>query len=200
MKSRCPLHASAVALIFIAAAASGAQVDQHWLGMWTEAQHQRPAALSDTGRIAPADEPGTSLVIHGLVVDPDGAAPVANAIVFAYHTDGTGVYFRPGENDRPWRLKGWTRTDANGRFEFATIRPAPYPNRRTPAHVHLTVETPRYGRQYAGLLFADDPLVSLDERTKSDAAGRFGQVLRVQQEGPAQQVRLTIRLKARGDF
>ena len=39
-------------------------------------------------------------------------------------------------------LRGWVRTGRDGRYSFDTIKPAPYPNERIPAHVHLTVLEP----------------------------------------------------------
>src|SRR5262249_45669056 len=175
-----------------------ARVDQDWLRRWQDAQTHRPATLTEHSRIAPASEPGTPLMISGLVVGPDGVTPQAGAIVFAYHTDDSGLYSeQPGF---PWRLRGWARTDAAGRFEFETIRPGPYPNHRTPAHVHLTIESAAFGRQYGGLQLADDPLVPAADRDASIAKGRFADVLTVVHEGRAQHVQLNIKLKPKGDF
>jgi protocatechuate 3,4-dioxygenase beta subunit len=173
-------------------------VDQDWLREWQEAQTHRPATLAAQARIAPASEPGTPLRIAGEVLQPDGVTPEVGAIVFAYHTDTSGVYrAKPG---LPWRLRGWVRTDAAGRFAFDTIRPAPYPGRQVPAHVHLTVESDRFGRQHGGLQFADDPLVPPAEREAARAKGRFTDVLDVRHEGQAQRVDLVLKLKPRGDF
>jgi protocatechuate 3,4-dioxygenase beta subunit len=177
-----------------------AAVDQHWLELWNAAQALRPKTLTAHSRIAGPEEPGAAMIIKGLVVRPDGITPEVDAIVFAYHTDNTGEYFAPGTDRRNYRLKGWAKTDTAGRFEFATIRPAPYPNHRVPAHVHFTIETANNGRQYGGLLFADDPLVSQSERAQSIAAGHFGEVLNVEHTGETQVVRLNIRLKSQGDF
>src|SRR5215470_6735883 len=178
MKNRIAVAAGA--LILAISTAAVAAVDQHWLELWNERQKHRPANLTASSRIAAPQEPGTAMIIKGSVVRPDGITPEVGAIVFAYHTDNTGVYFAPGSDRRNYRLKGWAKTDAEGRFEFATIRPAPYPNHRTPAHVHFTIETAQNGRQYGGLLFADDPLVGESERAQSAAAGRFGEVLNVE--------------------
>jgi protocatechuate 3,4-dioxygenase, beta subunit len=197
MKTRYWLNACVLA-VALSVTPGFARVDPHWWGLWTEAQTHRPASLASEARIAPPGEPGTPMVIHGLVLQPDGMTPEAGAIVFAYHTDNTGVYF--GHPAQPWRLRGWTRTDAAGQFQFDTIRPAGYPSHVSPAHVHFTIETARYGRQYGGLLFADDPLVTERERSESAAAGRFGEMLIVERDGKTQHVRLNIRLESKGDF
>lgn len=46
---------------------------------------------------------------------------------------------RRGTQAHSWRLEGWAKTDFEGRFEFRTIRPGPYPGRREAAHIHLTL-------------------------------------------------------------
>ncbi len=110
-----------------------------------------------------------------------------------------GLYHAAGKTG--WRLHGWALTDAEGRFEFTTIRPAPYPGRTIPAHVHLSVEGAGVPRQWTDeLRFADDPLLSAEERATSEKAGTFGGVRPIQREGDAQVVEFNIRTKAKKDF
>lgn len=167
--------------------------------MWTEAQQRRPAAIAAVARIAPANEPGTPMIIHGRVLQSDGVTPISNVIVFAYQTDNKGLY---NTNDAPgWRLRGWAKTDANGRFEFRTIRPGSYPGTRNPAHVHLTIEGPRIARRGTGeLRFLDDPFVSAWEKQRSTAAGAFGSVRPVTTKAGVQHVDLNLRLSEEGRF
>jgi len=103
--------------------------------------------------------------------------------VFAYHTDRGGRYDRAGAPAHSWRLHGWAQADAEGRFEFLTIRPGAYPSRREPAHVHLTVFTKKARYRGGALLFADDPLVVAAEHERSTRAGAFGWVRPVRREG-----------------
>ena len=112
-------------------------------------------------RIAPLDEPGTPLVIHGRVLAQDTRTPVPDAVVFAYHTDRDGLYDNPGSPPHSWRLRGWSRTDREGRFEFETMRPGPYPASRVAAHVHFVVfaSDARYGG--GELRFEDDTFVTV---------------------------------------
>jgi protocatechuate 3,4-dioxygenase, beta subunit len=161
--------------------------DREFIAALERAQKQRPVTITTIARIAPESEPGTPLVVHGRAVAEDGSAPVANAIVFAYHTDRTGVYDKPGAGPHSWRLKGWARTDAQGRFEFRTIRPGAYPGRSEAEHIHLNIFLPD-GRRYSdGVLFADDPLVSPAERAAAS---------QVRRENGVQHVDFTFRLKA----
>lgn len=178
---------------------STAQNDPGWLRQWHAAQRERPAAIGMAGRIAQTDEPGVPLAVHGQVFQPDGATPAPNVVVFAYQTDAAGLYSRPGDAEE-WRLKGWATTDADGRFEFATIRPGPYPGRTEPAHIHMTVESRTFGRQWAELLFADDPLVTAAVRDRSAWAGRFGFVRPVRVEAGIGHVEIAVRLKRTSDF
>ena len=165
------------------------------------AQLARPARLTSSERIAPDDEPGTALVVHGRAFDADGRTPLAGATVFAYHTDRSGIYRARGEPAHTWRLKGWARTDSEGRFEFRTIRPGPYPGGMDAAHIHLTLFTADgTGHHAGGLLFDDDPLVSAVEREASHRSGEFGPVCAVRREGAAEHVDINIRLDPRQRF
>jgi hypothetical protein len=52
--------------------------------------------------------------------------------------------------------------------------PDHYPGRQIPAHVHVSLWGGGYPFQYADeLLFADDPLISAEERQRAAAAGKF---------------------------
>ena len=166
-----------------------------------EAQLARPTRLTSSERIAPDDEPGMALVVHGRAFAADGRTPLAGAIVFAYHTDRSGMYRARGEPAHTWRLKGWARTDSEGRFEFRTVRPGPYPGGKDAAHIHLTLFTADgTGHHAGGLLFDDDPLVSAAEREESRRAGEFGRVCAVRREEVAEHVDIGIRLDPRQRF
>jgi protocatechuate 3,4-dioxygenase beta subunit len=165
------------------------------LTQWEAARKLKPARVSSIERIAPAGEPGTPFVVHGTVVDPAGK-PAAGVEVLAYHTDNTGIYAAPGAAD-PWRLKGWAVTDAQGRFEFRTIRPAPYPGGQIAAHVHFLIAASCCGRQIAEVMFDDDPIATpaYRERTRGVLFGRVSRGA-----GGAQEVSYVLKLKPGGDF
>lgn len=166
--------------------------DRHYLRLYHDSQRERPALLSSSARIAPADEPGEPLQVVGTLIDMDGRTPTRDAVIFAYHTDVAGHYDRPGGG---WRLKGWARTDASGRFVFDTIRPAPYPDRSIAAHVHVCVE-PGDGsrRTLKDVLFEGDPLLAASDIRASQALDRFAYICPVRQVDGRATVNIALRL------
>lgn len=127
-----------------------------------------PEAISASLTLATRDEPGKQMLISGRIFRRDGKTPCPGVLVYLYHTDATGIYSRKGDETgiHRWhgRLHGWLRTDGEGHYEIHTIRPAPYPNRRGPAHIHAVVWEPgeRTEPHYIpDFNFADDPLVPL---------------------------------------
>jgi protocatechuate 3,4-dioxygenase beta subunit len=182
--------------------ASLAQVDPFWLRNWNEAQKSRPVTIPASGRIAASDERGTPLVIHGKIVRPDGHTPAKGVVVHAYHRDRDGFDFGPNDAAlTTWRLQGWVKTDAEGRFEFRSIRPAPDHLGREGSHVHFTVESQEFGRQWAPrLFFSDDPLVTESQRRQSREAGEFGEVREISVVDGVQHVEVRLRLKEKADF
>jgi protocatechuate 3,4-dioxygenase beta subunit len=187
-------HALAAILAAVSVPALAAQ-DTEYLRALERAQAQRPAVLSSTARIAAESEPGTPLTIRGKLFAEDGKTALADAIVFAYHTDRQGLYDKVGAPAHAWRIRGWAKTAADGAFEFRTIRPGRYPGDRIPAHVHFTVFTGS-ARYHAGeLRFEDDDVVPAREREASRQEGSFGSVRPVRKEGNGEIVDVAIRLK-----
>ena len=175
--------------------------DVEFIRAWERAQREKPAVLKSRVRIAPADEPGIPLIMHGRVFRADGRTPAPGMTVFAYHTDRTGLYDERSKGPHSWRLRGWAKTDASGRFDFDTIRPAPYPGRGVAAHVHLSIEGPGVKRRWAtGVLFSDDELVTAAEREASARAGVFGDVRTVRTRDGVQEIDVQIRITETGLF
>jgi protocatechuate 3,4-dioxygenase beta subunit len=137
-----------------------------------------PEDLSSVARIAPRDEPGEPMRIEGRVTRADGA-PAAGVIVYAYHTDIHGVYprderLRGQAAYRHGTLRGWARTDDEGRYRFDTVRPGAYPDSDTPQHVHMHVIEPGLCTYYIdSIVFDDDPRLTADMRSQYDS-GRGG--------------------------
>jgi len=127
---------------------------------------EAPLNVSWRTTISPKDELGKKLIISGTVYFPDGKTPAKDVIIYVYHTNSEGIYPKKGNEDGHGKyhgyLRGWMKTDANGKYEFETIRPAPYETHDgEPAHIHYTIEHPDYPEYWlTGLWFSDDPRVA----------------------------------------
>jgi protocatechuate 3,4-dioxygenase beta subunit len=132
----------------------------------------REATWSAT--IADASEPGERLILTGTVFGGDGK-PREGVTVYAYHTDANGFYRK-----KPWgrpRLRGWARTDADGRYEFHTIKPGPYPMRRNPAHIHMTIAIPDQVEWWIPeLRFTGDSFLDAGEVEREARQGTFASI------------------------
>jgi protocatechuate 3,4-dioxygenase beta subunit len=128
-------------------------------------------------------EPGDPLIITGTIYSPDGHTPVEGATLWVYHTDATGHYSplsESGGDNRNTRLHGVMRTNAEGRYEFRTIRPAAYPGRNIPAHIHAYVSAPGYPEYWIDdYLFEGDLLITGEMRQKSVGTGTFSSILQL---------------------
>jgi protocatechuate 3,4-dioxygenase beta subunit len=67
------------------------------------------------------------------------------------------------------------KTDAQGRYQFKTIRPASYPNRQAPQHIHPIIKEPGTSLYWIDeYLFEDDPLLTSSERSRQEKRGGSG--------------------------
>jgi protocatechuate 3,4-dioxygenase beta subunit len=152
-----------------------------------------------SAKLAGPNEPGEPLHVTGRVLAPDGVTPAAGVTFYAYHTDARGHYSRwPGSTPR---LRGWMKTGPDGRYEYKTIRPGAYPGRTNAAHIHTQFwgagVPPQYGTD---LLFQGDPLLTEEERRRSDALGRFAFIRPAERDGNGMwHATHDIRLKSLGD-
>jgi len=138
-------------------------------------------------RLADANEPGEPVEISGTIYQVDGTTPAANVILYVYHTDATGLYAPgPGQTDarRHGRLRGWMKTDASGRYKFHSLKPAAYPGRAIPAHIHPIIKEPDKNEYYIDeYRFEDDPLLTAGERAKEEKRGGSGIIKLTRQNG-----------------
>lgn len=107
---------------------------------------KNPVGVPWTTVLAGASEPGDRMRLSGQVFAADGVTPAPGVVIYAHHTNAEGLYAN-GSPETVWsrrhgRLRGWARTDMDGRYRFDTIKPAPYPDMTMPAHVHLFVGEP----------------------------------------------------------
>ena len=91
----------------------------------------------------PGTAAGTPLRLTGRVVDTAGRA-IRRTVVEIWQCDANGRYHhsrdRPGGRDEGFQGFGRTNVDADGAYDFRTIRPVPYGG-RTP-HIHMLVRPP----------------------------------------------------------
>ncbi|HEV2705395.1 MAG TPA: hypothetical protein VGV59_05695 [Pyrinomonadaceae bacterium] len=149
---------------------------------------QPPANLSWRTTITGKDEPGEPLIVSGRIFDADGRTPLSGITLYVYHTDARGKY-----SDQPYdgrgtpptpRLRGWMRTDASGRYEFTTIKPAAYANRTNPAHIHSSASGAGYRERWIDeFWFAGDPLLTEAMRARHEGSGSFSPIMLIRRDG-----------------
>lgn len=139
-----------------------------------------PANVSWKTMLSTDADTGEKMLISGTVFDLDGKTPVPNALIYLYHTDIEGFYGRRKDEAKHGRYRGWLLTDAKGRYEFQTIKPAPYPENRFAAHIHFTLTTAsRKEDWFDNILFEGDPLISERERKEAGNKGGFQPILKL---------------------
>ncbi len=114
------------------------------------------------GRVREAG--GEVLHLSGRVVDA-GGEPVPGTLVEIWQCDANGRYLHqgdPGDAARDPYFQGFgaTRSDADGRYRFRTIRPVPYPG-RTP-HIHARAIRPDGGKLITQIYLEGHPLNQRD--------------------------------------
>ncbi len=137
-----------------------------------------PEKISWETTIAGSNELGEPLIISGVFYKQDGKTPAPGVVLYVYHTDNSGHY-SPGPNQklgkRHGHLRGWMKTDKEGRYQFKTIRPAAYPNRKDPQHIHPIIKESDASIYWIDeYLFDDDPLVTAEVRARQDKRGGSG--------------------------
>ncbi len=129
-------------------------------------------------KIVSDQEPGEPLIVAGTIYSPDGKKPLPGITLYVYQTDATGRYSTTGGDNRGTRIHGVMRTNAEGRYEFRTIKPGSYPNSRNPAHIHAYVSGPDYPEYWIDeFLFADDPFIKDEDKRKASGQGNLSHIL-----------------------
>lgn len=124
--------------------------------------------------------PGQKLLVTGKVYQHGGAKPASEVILYYWHTDIEGRYTPAVDMDerakRHGMNRGWVKTDHNGNYSIYTIRPASYPNREVPAHIHLSVKEPDLDDEYYvdNIVFSDDVMLTGKERKALKNRGGSG--------------------------
>jgi protocatechuate 3,4-dioxygenase beta subunit len=139
-----------------------------------------------------AGEPlGERIIVKGKVID-DGGRPVPHTLVEIWQANAAGRYVHSKDGhlaplDPNFTGAGRSLTDADGNYEFITIKPGAYPwvnhdNAWRPPHIHFSL----FGNAFATRLvtqmyFPGDPLLAFDpifqsipqERARQKLVSRF---------------------------
>lgn len=134
------------------------------------------------------------ILLTGTVYQIDGKTPAPDVLLYYYHTDTSGRYLHKATeprsmapNDRGQThgyIRGWVKTDAEGKYAIYTVRPGLYPTHDEPAHVHITVKEPNAMNEYYidDFVFDDDPTLTQARRKKLENRGGSG-ILRLVKKG-----------------
>jgi len=150
-----------------------------------------PKEIPHTSKSPAWNADGQKLLITGTVFNLDGKTPAPNVIIYYWQTDNSGFYpdrdYLDPRVKRHGYVRGWVKSNDKGKYEIYTIRPAAYPNRNIPAHIHLSIKEPNIPNEYYtdGLEFDDDILLTSTYRKNLEKRGGSG-ILRTLTSGNMQ--------------
>jgi catechol 1,2-dioxygenase len=130
--------------------------DDNILGPFYKADAPFKADLTD-GSV------GTPLIVSGTVYCSDCVTPLANAIVDVWQANDSGIYDSVG-----YVLRGRMETNAEGKYEYASILPGFYLNgaQYRPRHIHYKVSHAQGAALTTQLYFEGDPYIPIDPFVK----------------------------------
>jgi protocatechuate 3,4-dioxygenase beta subunit len=128
---------------------------------------QDTVAIPSKIKMVTADEAGEPMIISGTIYLPDGKTAAKGAILSVWHTDTKGYYTEGGggAGELHPRIHGRLKTGADGKYEFRSIRPAPYPTNNTPAHIHAHLSAPGFPEYPLIYYFEGDHLITDQNRS-----------------------------------
>jgi protocatechuate 3,4-dioxygenase beta subunit len=121
--------------------------------------------------------PGPALVVNARVEDAEGR-PVEGAEIDVWHSSPEGLYENQDPAQAEMNLRGRFRTDAGGRFNFRSVKPAGYPipidgpvgelvkatgrHNYRPAHLHFMIYRPGFKTLISQIYVPDDEHIDSD--------------------------------------
>ena len=128
----------------------------------------------DNKALARNAEAGTRIIISGRVMDLD-CNPIPDTLVDVWHADDSGAYDSVGYN-----LRGTTKSNAQGFYEFETIKPGKYLNgtKYRPSHIHFRITPPGKPTVITQLYFQGDTDIPGDAAA-SIASGTYDATHRI---------------------
>ena len=150
---------------------------------------EAPENVSWKTVIPPKGELGKKLIISGTIYLPDGKTPAKDIIVYVHHTNNEGIYPKKGNEKGNGQyhgyLRGWMKTDSNGKYEFETIRPSPYHSHTgEPAHIHYNIQGTDYPEYWlTAIWFSDDPRVTDEYKKSVKRSGGYSNIIPLTKDG-----------------
>lgn len=140
--------------------------------------------LSPVDTLPGFENASEKLKVTGTIYHKDGKTPAPGVIFYIYHTNKDGVYPTRGDETgwgrRHGYIRGWIKTDADGKYTFYTQKPGSYGG---PAHIHPTILEPDEKYYYIDMyVFEGDPNLSRSGTNRRNARGGSG-VVKLEREG-----------------
>lgn len=148
--------------------------------------YKMPANLSSCDTSPGWKKSEQKIILTGTIYQRDGKTPANNVILYYYHTNIHGIYATKSGEPRNMPknklgqthgyMRGWIKTNPDGKYTIKTIMPGTYPNRNEPAHIHISVEEENMDQVYYldDFVFDDDPLLTSEKRKNMENRGGSG--------------------------
>jgi protocatechuate 3,4-dioxygenase beta subunit len=140
----------------------------------------RPAAIMSIDTSPGWNQLGQKLLVTGTIFENDGETPAPGVVLYYYHTNIAGRYQPSPELNpsiiRHGYIRGWVKSDEQGKYSIYTVRPGAYPDTDEPAHIHPSVYEPGLKQPYYldAFVFDDDPLLTSAKRQRMLNRGGSG--------------------------
>lgn len=133
------------------------------------------APVINDGQIAPVGEPGTRLIVTGIVKTLDCQEIIPNTELDIWQANDAAIYDNNG-----FHLRGKVYSNNAGFYSFETIWPGKYlnGNQFRPRHIHLKVTTPGFPVFTTQLYFEGDTSIP-DDPAASINSGEFDATHRI---------------------
>jgi protocatechuate 3,4-dioxygenase beta subunit len=129
-------------------------------------------AMADLSVTAGKQAQGERIIVRGRVID-ENERPVPHTIIEIWQANAGGRYDHPGDThdaplDPDFHGSGRVFSDADGWYQFTTIKPGAYPwhnhpNAWRPNHIHYSLFGNGFGQRIiTQMYFPGDPLLPLD--------------------------------------
>lgn len=148
----------------------------------------------DTKALSPVDtlpdffEVGQKIKLTGTIYQNDGKTPAKDVILYFYHTNQEGLYLNKNKesnwSERHGYIRGWIKTNVDGKYSIYTLKPGAYPGRSNPPHIHPTILEPN-GKYYwvESYHFKGDPFLIENELNPKSPRGGSSGLMTLTEEG-----------------